>query len=143
MMCGLTGCLDHGLEDIDTYNGADITSIEGVYYRYTTDKILNVSGEPQVKQIALKMVQPTIDPETGTVEVTVEPTVNFPAEELSKLSVDNLVVCLNISVASVIRPIGGSVKLGVPGDWSHPNSYEIIAADNTKKEWTITVKLNK
>lgn len=143
MMYAFTGCLGHGLDDIDTYKGADITSIEGVYYRYTTDKIHNVSGEQQVKQIALKMVNPTINAEAGTVEVTVEPTVNFPAEELPKLSADNLVVCLNISVASVIKPLTGSVRLGVPADWSHPNYYEITAADKTKKEWTVTVTLNK
>lgn len=143
MMCGFTGCLGHGLDEIDTYDGADITSIEGVYYRYTTDKIMNVSGEPQVKQIALKMVQPVIDAEAGTVEVTVEPTVNFPADELVNLNSNNLVVCLNISVASIIRPLNGSVRLGVPGDWSHPNMYEITAADKTKKQWTVTVNLNK
>ena len=143
MMYGFTGCLSHGLDDIDTYNSADITSIEGVYYRYTTNKIMNVSGESQVKQIALKMSKPTIDTEAGTVEVTVEPTVNFPAEELQKLSANNLVVCLNISVASVIKPTSGSVRLGVPADWSHPNTYEITAADKTKKGWTVTVNLNK
>lgn len=143
LICGLTGCLNHGLDDIDTYHGADITSMEGVYYRYTTDKVMNVSGEPQVKQIALKMVKQAIDPQSATVEVTIEPTVNFPSEELKNLSSENLVVCLNISVASIIRPVEGSVKLGIPGDWSHPNVYEITAADKTKKRWTVSVNLNK
>lgn len=143
MMCGFTGCLGRDLEELDTYNGADITSIEGVYYRYTTDKTMNVSGEPQVKQVSLKMVSPVINAEAGTVTVNVQPNVNFPADQLSKLTAENLVVCLNISVASIIRPVDGSVRLGVPGNWSKPNTYEITAADKTKKLWTVTVNLNK
>lgn len=143
MMCGFTGCLSRDLEELDTYNGADITSIEGVYYRYTTDKTMNVSGEPQVKQVSLKMVSPVINAEAGTVTVNVQPNVNFPADQLSKLTAENLVVCLNISVASIIRPVDGSVRLGVPGNWSKPNTYEITAADKTKKLWTVTVNLSK
>lgn len=139
----MTGCINHGLDEIDTYDSADITSVEGVYYRYTTDKIMDVSGEAQVRQVALQMVSPEIDKEAGTVNLTVKPASNFPADELDKLSDTRLVVCLNISVASIIRPTAGSVKLGVPADWSKPNTYIITAADGSTKEWTVTIKLQK
>lgn len=109
----------------------DITSFEGVYYRYTTDKIMDVSGEPQVRQVSLQMVSPAIDAEAGTATVTVRPTSNFPADELDKLSDKSLVVCLNISVASIIKPAAGSVRLGVVADWSKPNTYIITAADGS------------
>lgn len=143
LMLVCTGCLNHGLDDIDTYDGADITSFEGVYYRYTTDKIMDVSGEPQVRQVSLQMVSPAIDAEAGTATVTVKPTSNFPADELDKLSDKSLVVCLNISVASIIKPAAGSVRLGVIADWSKPNTYIITAADGSTKEWTVTINLEK
>lgn len=138
-----TGCIKSDLDEIDTYSGANISSFEGVYYRYTTDKIINVSGEPEVRQQALKMESPVINAETCTASVTVRPTSNFPADQLDKLTDTNLVVCLNISVASVIKPKAGSVRLGVPADWSKPNSYIITAGDGTTKEWTVTVTLQK
>lgn len=139
----MTGCINSGFDDIDTYSGADVSSFEGVYYRYTTDKIINVSGEPEVRQQALQMVSPVIDAEACTASITVRPSSNFPADQLAKLSNTNLVVCLNISVASVIKPVSGSARLGVPADWSKPNMYVITAGDGTTKQWTVTVTLEK
>ena len=89
------------------------------------------------------MVSPAIDAEAGTATVTVKPTSNFPADELDKLSDKSLVVCLNISVASIIKPAAGSVRLGVVADWSKPNTYIITAADGSTKEWTVTINLEK
>lgn len=143
LMVVMSSCLKHGLDDMDSYDGADITSVEGVYYRYTTDKDFPVSGENQVRQVALQMVSPVIDKEAGTVTLTVKPATNFPADQLQNLSADKLVVCLNISVASIIKPVAGSPKLGVPADWSKPNTYIITAGDGTTKEWTITITLEK
>ncbi|MDE7236705.1 MAG: hypothetical protein K2N66_02660, partial [Paramuribaculum sp.] len=52
-----------------------------------------------------------------------------------------LVVVLNISTAAVIEPLDGAPALGVPGDWSKPNKYQITAANGKKKVWTVTLEL--
>ena len=49
-------------------------------------------------------------------------------------------VAVTISTAATIKPINGAPKLGVPGDWTKDNQYEVTAADGTKKVWTIVVE---
>ena len=49
-------------------------------------------------------------------------------------------VAVTISTAAIIKPIGDAPKLGVPGDWTKDNQYEVTAADGTKKTWTIVVE---
>lgn len=142
-MVTLSGCLEHGFEDLDTYENADITSIQGVYYRYTTSDVNPGSGENKVMQATLSRSNYQKNDEAGTVSVTVSPASNFPADQLANLSSTNLVVVLNISTAAVIEPIEGAPRLGAPGDRSKPNRYRITAADGTKKDWTVTVTLQK
>lgn len=135
----LSSCLESDLEELDTYTGKDITGVAGVYHRYYgTDKIPG-SGEVQVLQVALNYGNFEANSETGTCKFTCQIPSNFPEPQLSHFSLSNVVVVLNISTAAVIKPIEDAPKLGVPGDWSKPNKYEVTAADGSKKIWTCTL----
>ena len=136
MMC-LTGCLTHGIDGPEElFDGADITGLQGVYYRY----IDNSGKEPAVKQITLARGA-DINTEENTMEIACQAPSNFPDDQLPNLKATELVVVLNISTAAVIEPLDGAPKLGVPGDWSKPNRYQITAANGDKKIWTITLEL--
>ena len=133
----LTGCLTHGIDDPDdVYDGADITSLQGVYYRYKDV----VDGETIVKQVRLAQAA-DIDTEENTMEILCQANASFPTDQLSNLTTSELVVVLNISTASVIEPLDGAPALGVPGDWSKPNKYQVTAANGQKKIWTVTLEL--
>lgn len=133
MVC-LSGCISDTLNDVDeSFDGADITGIVGVYYRY-------INADGNVQQIRLA-TGADIDNEENTMEIVYLVPANFPADQVDKVTTSNLVVVLNISTAAVIKPLGDAPKLGVPGDWSKPNQYEVTAANGNKKIWTITLEL--
>ena len=67
----------------------------------------------------------------------------FTEAERAKVSLNNLVVYVNISTAARVTPLDGSPKFGVPADWTQEHKYSVMAADGTKKIWTIKVSLNK
>ncbi len=137
-----TSCLKSNLKELDVYQYADITSAY-VYYRYVDTSIKDaLSGANAVKQATLT-VSNDINTANGTVNITATLPANFPDSEKSKVSANQLVVAVNISVASVISPVGDSPALGTPADWSKPHTYEVQAADGTVKKWTISLTLNK
>lgn len=136
----MTGCLNHGLDELDTYEGADIVGLQGIYYRYIADDSHAVSGENQVVQITLARGA-DIDAENATCALRCQAPSNFPAAQLPNLTASNLVVVLNISTAATIKPLDGAPRLGVPGDWSKPNKYLVTAANGKTKEWTVTLEL--
>ena len=65
---------------------------------------------------------------------------NLPADQVSAFTTSKVVIAVTISTAAVIKPIDGAPTLGVPGDWSKPNKYEVMAANGDKKVWTIVVE---
>lgn len=133
MVC-LTGCLTSGIDDPEKeFDGADITGVQGIYYRYKDSK-------GNVQQVRLSMGS-DINVDEQTCEIVYLLPGNFPQDQVDNFSLKTVVVVLNISTAAVIRPLGDSPALGVPGDWSKPNQYEITAADGTKKIWTVTLEL--
>ncbi len=138
-----TSCIDSNLEDLDTYDGAEITSLYGVFYRYTTSTVMNVSGENQVKQATLSVTDRTVDSDAATLTVTCKPSSSFPSDQLANINSTNLIVVVNISTAATIAPLDGAPALGVPGDWSKANKYRVTAADGTTKDWTISVTFTK
>ena len=132
-----TSCLESGLEELDEYSGCDITN-GNVYWRYYgTDKI-PASGEQQVKQVYLAAAR-TQDVENGVYTIRYT-TSNIPEAERANFTESKAVVAVTISTAATIKPINGAPKLGVPGDWTKDNQYEVTAADGTKKVWTIVVE---
>lgn len=134
-----TSCLENNLEELKTYTGNEITSIQGVYYRYYSSDIIEASGESAVKQVSLNVSDSQKDIEKGFLNFTVSLPTNFPEEEKNDINSSNLVVVLNISTAALIEPVGDAPKLGTPGNWSKPNEYKVIAADGNEKIWTVTM----
>ena len=59
------------------------------------------------------------------------------------VNINNIVVAVDISTASVMQPVEGAPKLGVPADWSSPHKYLVKAANGQTKVWTISVTLTK
>ncbi|MGN0057546.1 MAG: DUF5018-related domain-containing protein [Phocaeicola plebeius] len=132
-----TSCLENGLEELDTYTDCDITSGE-IYWRYYGTDVIPGSGETQVKQVRLaRAVEQDADNNTFYIRYV---TGNLPADQVSAFTTSKVVIAVTISTAAVIKPIDGSPTLGVPGDWSKPNKYEVTAANGDKKVWTIVVE---
>lgn len=137
-MISLSSCLTGGLDELDVYDGADITSVNTVRYRYITEDKSPASGENMVKEVEL-IYSSDIDMDAAHVKISVSVPDNFPASELSNLSKSNLLIAVGLSTAARLNPDNGSPQLGVPGDWSKPNSYTVQAANGDKKKWTIEV----
>ena len=132
-----TSCLENGLEELDTYTDCDITSGE-IYWRYYGTDVIPGSGEIQVKQVRLaRAVEQDADNNTFYIRYV---TGNLPADQVSAFTTSKVVIAVTISTAAVIKPIDGAPTLGVPGDWSKPNKYEVTAANGNKKVWTIVVE---
>jgi hypothetical protein len=140
----LTSCLEHGLEDLPTYEGNDITA-GYAYYRYIDEssETLPVSGEHRVYQKQLRRAAQTIDNDATTCALSFSVPTNSTETERNGVRLDNLVVMVDISTAAVLEPVEGSPKLGTPADWTQPHKYSVKAADGKTKVWTITVSLTK
>lgn len=145
----LTSCLESHLEELPTYDGNDIVSVAGVIYRFYTGNVIDASGEEEIAQYVLNNTN-TVDKEAAKVEVNVTIPSNLPADQRDKVSLSykkgdrqGLGLIVNLSAAAVITPLNGAPILGAPGDWSRANQYEVMAADGSKKIWTITMTLNK
>lgn len=135
-----TSCLEHDLEELDVYSGCDITRVD-IYWRYVSDEVHPGTGENKVVQKYMAAYSRTYD--TETCECKIRYTIaqaGMTAEEKAAFTDTKAVVIVTISTAATIKPINGAPELGVPGDWSKPNQYEITAADGTKKVWTITAE---
>ena len=132
-----TSCLESGLEELDEYSGCDITN-GNVYWRYYGEGKIPASGEQEVKQVYLAAAR-TADNENGVYTIRYT-TSNIPEAERGNFTESKAVVAVTISTAATIKPIGDAPKLGVPGDWTKDNQYEVTAADGTKKTWTIVVE---
>ena len=132
-----TSCLDSGLEELDTYKDCNITSGE-IYWRYYGNDVIPGSGEQQVKQVRMaRAVEQNLDTNTFYIRYV---TSNIPEAERANFTESKAVVAVTITTAATIKPIGDAPKLGVPGDWTKDNQYEVTAADGTKKTWTIVVE---
>lgn len=137
-----SACLKQRLEDLPTYEGAEITSVSLVEYRYVSSDISPSTGQPLIKFVMLTH-SADIDSDKGTVEITVDVPPTFPEEEMDNLSAANLVVAVGLSTAAIATPSDNSTRFGVPGDWHEANRYLVRAANGTTKNWRVTLQLNK
>ena len=142
MALSCTSCLESNFEELDTYDGNDITS-GYAWYRYKGDNKLNASGEQQVIQKQLQRTGQVIDNEAATCALQFKVPTNFSDAEKNGVNINNIVVAVEISTAAVMTPVEGSPKLGVPADWSTPHKYSVKAADGKTKIWTVSVTLTK
>lgn len=136
-------CLEGNLDDLDTYKGNDIMGVSGVFHRYYGPNIIPGSGEQEVLQTNLNFENFQSNPESGTCSFDFSIPTNFPEDQKSKFDPKNMVVALNISTASICKPIEGSAQLGIPADWTKPNKYLIIAANGDEKVWTVTANYKR
>ena len=88
----------------------------------------------------------TTNSDVNSEEATIEATVTVPAVSgdfnesvRAQISQNKLWGQVTISTAARITPIEGSAALGTPDDWSQPRKFEVMAADGTKKVWTIKI----
>ena len=137
----LTAC---GWEDLPAYEDADIVGVQ-FYYRWASSDKDPITGEPIVKEQRLG-VQQSINADAGTVEVQISvPAANdntgFTEQVRSEITGNPLWAQVTLSTAARLTPIGDSKPLGTPDNWSQgaSHSYEVMAADGSKKTWTITV----
>ena len=142
MALSCTSCLESNLEQLDTYEGNDITS-GYAWYRYKGDNTLNASGEQQIIQKELTRTGQVINNEEATCALKFKVPTNFSEAERNGVNINNLVVAVDISTAAVMSPVEGAPKLGVPADWSSPHKYLVKAANGQTKIWTISVTLTK
>ena len=127
-------------EDLPAYEEAEISAVQ-FYYRWPGDTKDPVTGEPIVKE-----KQMTTNSDVNSEEATIEATVTVPAVSgdfnesvRAQISQNKLLGQVTISTAARITPIEGSAALGTPDDWSQPRKFEVMAADGTKKVWTIKI----
>ena len=118
-------------EDLPAYEEAEITKV-GAYHRFYSGDKDALTGENIVAEKELDRTN-DIDSDNGIATEA----------ERAKVSLNNLVVYVNISTAARVTPLDGSPKFGVPADWTQEHKYSVMAADGTKKIWTIKVSLNK
>ena len=97
------------------------------------------SGKRNIQK-QLQRTGQAIDNEAATCTLTFKVPTNFTEKEKADVNINNIVVAVNISTASVMQPVEGAPKLGVPADWSQPHKYIVKAADGKSKIWTISVK---
>ena len=112
-------------DDLEAYEEAEITSV-GAYHRYYTTEKDALTGE-------FKVAEKELEKSSGS----------FTDAERAKVSLNKLVVYFNVSTAARVTPLDGSPKLGAPGDWTSERRYSVMAANGTKKTWTVKVVLNK
>lgn len=137
----LSSCLTHGLEELPTFDEANISNIN-FDFRYKDPADKWIDGEPVVKVIALTILDRQIDDNAGTVScrLKVPDTDNSFTDAIrAQVSLSNIVGKVNLSTAASISPIDNSPALGVPGDFSTPRKYRVTAANGSSKTWTITV----
>ena len=136
----LSSCLRYNLEELPAFSDADISGINSVQYRYFSDvEKVPITGEQMVKYVTLDYSNTQIDANAATCTFDVAAPSNFPAERLSDLSLNKIVVIVQLSTAARCEPMDGSTPFGVPGDWSKPNKYKITAANGSSKIWTVSV----
>ena len=131
-------------DDLEAYGEAEITSV-GAYHRYYTTEKDALTGEFKVAEKELEKSNDINEEEAKVIATFNIPSASgsFTEAERAKVSLNNLVVYFNVSTAARVTPIEGSPKLGVPGDWTSERRYVVMAANGTKKTWTVRVILNK
>lgn len=130
-------CLENNLEDIEVYDGADITSVRGMYYyyNYTTTP----AGDNIFDWGNISRQNVVIDDENNTVSIGIA----TPATaNIDQFSPQKVVMMLTISTAATIEPIDNSAVLGIESDWTAGkiNKYKITAANGVSKVWTVVVE---
>lgn len=145
MMCiaSLTSCLKKDLPAIKSSNQTNLT---GFYLEYRwQDTTYIAPGTPNSDtSIVVSSVQFT---DANSPQRISNDTLyayplfpsNLPLAQKLKVTLNRTIGYANIPDGATIKPLNSAPKLGTPGDYSKPASYQITAADGTKATWVIVV----
>ncbi|MBT9188142.1 MULTISPECIES: DUF5018-related domain-containing protein [Zobellia] len=133
----MTSCLKSDLEELPTFNEAEITNFR-FEYRWIDDT--QDFNRLQVVQLNVETTIDTVNQKVACA-ITVPPANgDFPEEVRSQVSLSEIVGYADISTAATLAPANGAPALGEIGDFStNPISYEVTAADGTKLTWGLTI----
>lgn len=133
------GCINWGLEELPTYQEADILDFD-FEYRYT------VKNDNGVEQLAVKTLNTdaTISGNTVNNNVTVPaPSGSFTENIAAQVSLTNIIGYVKLSTAALIEPLEGAPELGTKGDYSKTLKYKVTAANGETKIWTVNTTLSR
>lgn len=136
IITSLSSCLKRGLDDLPAFTDANIDRFD-FEYRWDDNGTFRVvrfnTNVPVVSGKNLSVT--TIVPNAGG---------SFTEAIRNGITVSNIVGMCNISTAATIVPVSNAPELGIPGDFSVPVTYEVIAADGiVKNTWILNVTLVK
>lgn len=133
-----SSCLTSGLEDLPSYEDADVKAFT-FEYRWMIKE-----GESEKLRVQKMDTDVKIDVDNMTVTCTITvPAVNgaFTRDVRDKVALSNLNAYCTISTAATITPVGDTPVLGKIGDFTKSDmQYEVVAADGkTKKIWKLII----
>lgn len=139
----VTSCLKNELGTTNA-TAAEISRFQ-LYYKWQDTTIDQQGTANENTRITIRSIELTttnvIDKKAGTIKVTPKfPANGFPAKYRNTTTTARLWGVASVSYASTIGPINGSPQLGTPGDYSKSVTYEVTAANGSRKIWTITVE---
>lgn len=135
-----TSCLKKDLPGV-TNSSANNISDFNLIHKYQ-DTVTDNAGTPNENtRILVRTVQlnKTVSISNDSVYVTPGFPAGFPFSQKSKVTLTNIWGYANIPDAAIVEPVSGAPKLGTPGDFSTPVSYDVIAANGDKKRWVISI----
>lgn len=135
LMGTVSSCLKSGLDDLETYNEAEITNVNFECRWWDEAK-----NQMVVKTLGIEK-QISKDENLITCKLTVPAASgNFTEAVRQDVSLSSLIGYMDLSTAARIAPLNGAPKLGNPGDYSAREfKYLVTAADGSKREWTIKI----
>lgn len=137
-----TSCLKDDLGGSFNSSLAEMTDFR-LHFKWQDTTVDKQRTNEEFTRITIKVVQMNytkkVDAAARTLQITPSFPSDFPIKYKRKASLTYLWGVAYISSAATIAPLNGSPRLGTPGDYSKPVSYEITAANGNKKTWTITV----
>ncbi|MEX6688805.1 DUF4361 domain-containing protein [Danxiaibacter flavus] len=135
-----TSCLK---KDLPAANNSSLNNITDFYlvYKYADTIVDNKGTTNENERTVVQTVKldRKISISHDTVYVTPVFPAGFPQKEKVKVKLTNIWGVVNVPDAAIVHPVDGAPKLGTPGDFSAPVSYEVTAANGNKTRWVISV----
>lgn len=143
MLLTLSSCLEGGLDDLESYNEAQV---RGFKFEHRWEQAMNGGNNTQLGVVALP-TEVKIEGNTISCTITVPEAGNpsfFTEEVRNSVKLEKIVGIATISTAATIYPVDSAPVLGKWGDFSKASKYNVVAADGkTTKEWIIQCTLKK
>ncbi|MFT3948743.1 MAG: hypothetical protein QM763_17395 [Agriterribacter sp.] len=136
----LASCLKKDLPEVTNASLNNITDFN-LLYKYE-DVVTDNAGTPNENTrtlIKTQQLNKTITISNDSVYIQPGFPSGFPLSQKSKVSLTNIWGYANIPDAAIVEPVNDAPRLGTPGDYSKPVSYDVIAANGDKKRWVISV----